>query len=52
MLSRDIAADFALLQTRLTGFEFSVQSKTEDNRRWIVAATQGGTTGNVLSARS
>ncbi len=34
----DIAADFALLQTRLAGFEFSVQSKTGDNRRWIVAA--------------
>jgi dienelactone hydrolase len=33
-----IAADFGLLQTRLTGFEFSVQSQTDDNRRWIVAA--------------
>jgi dipeptidyl aminopeptidase/acylaminoacyl peptidase len=33
-----IAADFALLQTRLTGFEFGIQSQTDDNRRWIVMA--------------
>ena len=33
-----IAADFALLQARLTGFDFSVQSQTDDNRRWIVVA--------------
>lgn len=33
-----IAADFALLKTRLTGFDFSVESQTEDNRRWIVMA--------------
>ena len=33
-----IAADFALLQTRLAGFEFSVESQTNDNRRWIVMA--------------
>ncbi len=33
-----IAADFALLKTRLAGFEFSVNSQTDDNRRWIVVA--------------
>jgi dipeptidyl aminopeptidase/acylaminoacyl peptidase len=33
-----IAADFALLEARLAGFEFSVQSQTDDNRRWIVMA--------------
>jgi dipeptidyl aminopeptidase/acylaminoacyl peptidase len=33
-----IATDFALLQSRLNGFEFSVQSQTDDNRRWIVMA--------------
>lgn len=33
-----VADDFALLQTRLTGFEFSIQSQTNDNRRWIVMA--------------
>jgi dipeptidyl aminopeptidase/acylaminoacyl peptidase len=33
-----IATDFALLQRRLNGFEFSVQSQTDDNRRWIVMA--------------
>ena len=33
-----VAADFELLQTRLAGFEFSVQSQTDDNRRWIVMA--------------
>jgi acylaminoacyl-peptidase len=33
-----IAADFKLLQERLAGFEFNVDSQTDDNRRWIVAA--------------
>jgi dipeptidyl aminopeptidase/acylaminoacyl peptidase len=33
-----IAADFALLKTQLAGFEFSVESQTDDNRRWIVMA--------------
>lgn len=33
-----IAADFDLLRTRLAGFEFSVESQTDDNRRWIVVA--------------
>jgi dipeptidyl aminopeptidase/acylaminoacyl peptidase len=33
-----ITADFSLLQTQLAGFEFSVQSQTDDNRRWIVMA--------------
>lgn len=33
-----IAADFALLQERLAGFEFGVESQTDDNRRWIVMA--------------
>src|SRR5262249_23372312 len=33
-----VASDFALLQRRLKGFEFSVQSQTDDNRRWIVMA--------------
>jgi dipeptidyl aminopeptidase/acylaminoacyl peptidase len=33
-----IAAEFALLKTRLAGFEFGVESQTDDNRRWIVVA--------------
>ena len=33
-----IAAEFALLRTRLAGFEFGVESQTDDNRRWIVMA--------------
>jgi hypothetical protein len=33
-----VARDFALLQSRLAGFEFSVGSKTDDNRHWIVTA--------------
>jgi dipeptidyl aminopeptidase/acylaminoacyl peptidase len=33
-----IAAEFALLRTRLAGFEFGVESQTDDNRRWIVVA--------------
>jgi dipeptidyl aminopeptidase/acylaminoacyl peptidase len=33
-----IATDFALLKARLAGFEFSVESQTDDNRRWIVMA--------------
>jgi hypothetical protein len=33
-----VASDFALLQSRLSGFEFFVWSKTHDNRRWIVTA--------------
>jgi acylaminoacyl-peptidase len=33
-----IAADFALLGSQLAGFEFSVESQTHDNRRWIVVA--------------
>ena len=33
-----IATDFALLQRRLKGFEFSIQSQTDANRRWIVMA--------------
>jgi dipeptidyl aminopeptidase/acylaminoacyl peptidase len=33
-----IAAEFALLRKRLAGFEFSVESQTDDNRRWIVTA--------------
>jgi dipeptidyl aminopeptidase/acylaminoacyl peptidase len=33
-----ISADFALLRTRLAGFEFYVESQTDDNRRWIVVA--------------
>jgi dipeptidyl aminopeptidase/acylaminoacyl peptidase len=37
-ISPSIAADFALLRTRLADFEFSVESQTDDNRRWIVVA--------------
>jgi acylaminoacyl-peptidase len=37
-IAPSIAADFALLKTRLTGFEFGVNSQTDDNRRWIVVA--------------
>ena len=37
-IAPSIAADFALLEARLAGFEFSVQSQTDDNRRWIVMA--------------
>jgi dipeptidyl aminopeptidase/acylaminoacyl peptidase len=39
-IAPSIAADFALLRTRLAGFEFSIGigSQTDDNRRWIVAA--------------
>ena len=33
-----VAGDFASLQTRLAGFEFYVESKSDDNRRWIVMA--------------
>jgi hypothetical protein len=33
-----IATDFALLQRRLKGFEFSIQTQTDDNRHWIVMA--------------
>jgi dipeptidyl aminopeptidase/acylaminoacyl peptidase len=33
-----IATDIALLKARLAGFEFSVESQTDDNRRWIVMA--------------
>jgi dipeptidyl aminopeptidase/acylaminoacyl peptidase len=33
-----IAADVELVQERLAGFEFSVESQTRDNRRWIVMA--------------
>jgi len=33
-----IATDFALLRTQLAGFEFGVESQTDDNRRWIVVA--------------
>jgi acylaminoacyl-peptidase len=33
-----VTADFALLQKQLAGFEFAVQSQTDDNRRWIVMA--------------
>jgi acylaminoacyl-peptidase len=33
-----IAAEFALLQKQLAGFEFYVESQTDDNRRWIVMA--------------
>src|SRR6185503_15978040 len=33
-----IAADFKLLQERLAGFEFGVESQTDDNRHWVVAA--------------
>jgi dipeptidyl aminopeptidase/acylaminoacyl peptidase len=37
-ISPSIATDFQLLRTRLTDFEFSVESQTDDNRRWIVGA--------------
>ena len=37
-IASGVASDFALLQRRLKGFEFSVQSQTDDNRRWIVMA--------------
>ena len=37
-IAPSIAADFAVLRTRLAGFEFSVESQTDDNRRWIVGA--------------
>src|SRR5262249_19776544 len=37
-IAPSIAADFALLRTRLAGFEFSVESQTDDNHRWIVRA--------------
>jgi dipeptidyl aminopeptidase/acylaminoacyl peptidase len=37
-ISPDVARDFMLLQTRLAGFEFGIQSQTDDNRRWIVMA--------------
>jgi dipeptidyl aminopeptidase/acylaminoacyl peptidase len=37
-IAPSVAADLALLKTRLAGFEFSVQSQTDDNRRWIVMA--------------
>ena len=37
-IAPSIAADFALLSTRLAGFEFSVESQTDDNRGWIVMA--------------
>jgi dienelactone hydrolase len=37
-ISPGIAADFALLRTRLAGFEFGVGSQTDDNLRWIVVA--------------
>lgn len=33
-----VATDFELLHDRLAGFEFSIESKTQDNRRWIVMA--------------
>src|SRR5262249_54490171 len=33
-----VAADFALLHERLAGFEFGIQSQTDDNRRWIIMA--------------
>jgi acylaminoacyl-peptidase len=37
-VAHDVAADFALIRSQLADFEFSVESKTDDNRRWIVAA--------------
>jgi acylaminoacyl-peptidase len=37
-IAPSIAADFALLRARLAGFEFSVESQTNDNRRWVVMA--------------
>jgi acetyl esterase/lipase len=37
-IAPSIAADFELLQERLSGFEFSIQSQTDDDRRWIVEA--------------
>jgi dipeptidyl aminopeptidase/acylaminoacyl peptidase len=37
-IAPSIAADFSLLKRRLAGFEFSVESQTKDNRRWIVVA--------------
>lgn len=33
-----VADDFALLQTRLAGYELNIQNKTDDDRRWIVMA--------------
>jgi acylaminoacyl-peptidase len=37
-IAPSVAADFALIRSRLAGFEFSVESQTHDNRRWIVMA--------------
>jgi acylaminoacyl-peptidase len=37
-IAPSITPDFALLRARLAGFELSVESQTNDNRRWIVAA--------------
>jgi dipeptidyl aminopeptidase/acylaminoacyl peptidase len=37
-IAPSIATDFTLLRTRLAGFELSVESQTDDNRRWIVMA--------------
>jgi NADPH:quinone reductase-like Zn-dependent oxidoreductase len=38
LAAASLAGDFASLQTRLAGFEFYVESKSDDNRRWIVMA--------------
>lgn len=37
-IAPELAADFALLRSELAGFEFSVESQTDDNRRWILMA--------------
>jgi hypothetical protein len=37
-IAPSVATDFALIRSRLAGFEFSIQSQTDDNRRWIVMA--------------
>src|SRR5262249_16522617 len=37
-LAPSIPPDFPLLRNELADFEFSIESQTDDNRRWIVTA--------------